>query len=94
MDNISNRDKIRFSEIFEDFTVQKYDFKDFAQIAKREFNPELSIFSNFVLDLVDFKDRVRPLAKDLALLDVSKKYQKYSIQEIEKDRQEFLDTVQ
>ena len=38
-------------------------------IPKREHNPELSLFSNLVLDLVDFKDRVRPLARDMALLD-------------------------
>lgn len=29
------------------------------------------MFANLALDLVDFKDRVRPLAKDIALLDVS-----------------------
>lgn len=43
-------------------------------IKKREFNPELSGFSNLLLDLVDFKDRVRPLAKDMALMDVARKY--------------------
>jgi len=44
-------------------------------IAKREYNPELSSFNNLLLDLVDFKDRVRPLANDLSLLDVSQQYQ-------------------
>ena len=43
-------------------------------IAKREFNPELSALSNLVLDLVDFKDRVRPLANDLTLMDVTSKH--------------------
>ena len=51
-------------------------------ISKREFNPELSAFSNLILDLVDFKDRVKPAARDLTLLDVSRKYQKVSIDEI------------
>ena len=41
-------------------------------IQKREHNPELSVFSNFVLDLADFKDRVRPLARDIALMDVTR----------------------
>jgi hypothetical protein len=46
-------------------------------IAKREYNPELSMFSNLVLDLQDFKDRVRPLARDIALMDISRGYQKH-----------------
>ena len=44
-------------------------------IPKREFNPELSAFSNLVLDLVDFKDRVRPMAEDISRLDVTKQFQ-------------------
>lgn len=45
-------------------------------IAKREYNPELSILGNMVLDLVDFKDRVRPVSKDIAMLEFAQKYQK------------------
>jgi hypothetical protein len=56
-------------------------------ISKREYNPELSVFSNLVLDLVDFKDRVRPLAKDIALLDSTRKYQKQSIKELDEERE-------
>jgi hypothetical protein len=63
-------------EIFDDYTIQKHDTKDYALIQKREFNPELSAFSNVVLDLVDFRDRVRPLARDLTLMDASRKYQR------------------
>jgi hypothetical protein len=51
LDNLSNRDRVRFMEIFEDFTVDKGDDKAYAMIKKREFNPELSAFSNLVLDL-------------------------------------------
>lgn len=69
LDNLSNRDRIRFMEIFEDHAASKSDPTHYAMIAKREFNPELSAFSNLVLDLVDFKDRVRPLANDLTLFD-------------------------
>lgn len=69
LDNYTNRDKIRMMEIFEDYSVEKQDFKKHVMIAKREYNPELSIFSNMVLDLVDFKDRVRPLGADIAMLE-------------------------
>ena len=67
--------------------------KAYAMIPKREFNPELSAFSNLILDMVDFKDRVKPAAKDLALLDVSRKYQKVSVDEIAKERQEFMEEL-
>jgi hypothetical protein len=61
-------------EVFEDFTVDKNDYKAYSMIPKREFNPELSAFSNLLLDLIDFKDRIRPLARDITLLDVTEKY--------------------
>lgn len=61
-------------EIFEDLSKDPFKGKAHAMIAKREYNPELSTFNNLLLDLVDFKDRVRPLANDLALMDVSRKY--------------------
>lgn len=82
IDNLPNRDKIRFAEVFEDHTVNKKDNKDYMMIHKREYNPELSLFSNLVLDLVDFKDRVRPLARDIALMDVQRKYQKIDVNTI------------
>merc|ERR1712031_3771 len=74
--SLSNRDQIRFMEIFEDFTVDKGDLKKYVMIDKREYNPELSVLSNMVLDLVDFKDRVRPLSQDIAMLEQARKYQK------------------
>ena len=93
MDNLSNRDKIRFSEIFKDFTETKVDQKDFIMIQKREYNPELSLFSNLVLDLVDFKDRVRPLAKDIALMDVTRDYQKQNINQLLQEQEEFRQAI-
>jgi hypothetical protein len=51
------------------------------------------MFSNLVLDLVDFKDRVRPLAKDIALLDVTRPYQKHNVAQILKERQDFADVI-
>lgn len=77
-------------ECFEDFTIQKHENKSYAMIAKREFNPELSALSNLVLDLVDFKDRVRPLANDLTLMDVTSKHQRTSMQELDSIRAEML----
>ena len=93
MDNLSNRDKIRFSEVFKDYTETKIDNKDYMMIQKREYNPELSMFSNLVLDLVDFKDRVRPLAKDIALMDVTRGYQKQNINEILEEQKAFRETL-
>jgi hypothetical protein len=63
-------------EIFEDYTINKEEDKSHKLIPKREYNPQLSVFSNMVLDLVDFKDRVRPMARDIAMVDQAKRYQK------------------
>ena len=65
------------------------DNKDFLMIQKREYNPQLSVFSNFVLDLVDFKDRVVPLASDISLMDVSQRYQKTNINTVLSELDEF-----
>ena len=62
-------------EIFEDHTVNKTGAKDYYMIPKREFNPELSVFQNMLLDLQDFKDRVRPISRDIAILEEVNKYQ-------------------
>jgi len=72
-------------EIFEDFSVSNRDASGYVLIGKREFNPELSAFSNLLLDLVDFRDRVRPLAQDITRLDVSHKYQPKSLKELEEE---------
>lgn len=85
LDNLSNRDQIRFMEIFEDFSVDKQDFPGYVMISKREFNPELSSISNFMLDLVDFKDRVRPMAEDISRLDVSRQHQPRTLKEIKEE---------
>lgn len=39
----------------------------------------MSIFSNLVLDLQDFRDRVRPLARDISLMDQSRAYQNENV---------------
>lgn len=79
LDNFPNRDQIRFMELFEDFTVDKRDHKAYAMVPKREYNPELSVLSNMVLDLVDFKDRVRPLSQDIAMLEKTRVHQRRSV---------------
>ena len=90
LDNYTNRDKIRMMELFEDHTVDHQDYKRYAMIPKREHNPELSVFSNMVLDLVDFKDRVRPMSKDISMLEESHRYQKKNVQEILDERQNLM----
>jgi len=70
LDNMSQRDQIRMIEVFEDFTID-HTPKKMVQIPKRELNPELSVFSNLALDLVDFRQRVKPLAQDMAMLDIT-----------------------
>jgi len=94
MDNLSNRDKIRFTEIFKDYTESRVDQKDYVMIQKREYNPELSLFSNLVLDLVDFKDRVRPLARDVALMDVTRGFQKQNINSLISERDDFSEAIE
>lgn len=82
LDNLDNRSRIRFMEIFEDPTQYPADrLRQYTMIAKREFNPELSVFSNMVLDLVDFKDRVKPIANDLSLIDATFKYKRTTAEE-------------
>lgn len=46
--------------------------------------------SNMILDLVDFKDRVRPLANDLTLMDVTRQHQRFSVDEIEREKMDML----
>ena len=70
-------------ECFTDYSVSPMDNKGHAMVPKREFNPELSAIGNVLLDLADFRDRVRPMAKDLALMDVANKYQRVNIDEVE-----------
>ena len=81
LDNLPNRDQIRFMEVFQDYTRYNTDEKAYVLIPKREFNPELSAFSNLILDLVDFKDRVRPVARDISLLDTTSRYQARKVDE-------------
>ena len=76
-------------ECFEDFTVEQGEKSGYRMIPKREFNPELSGFSNIFLDLQDFRDRVRPLANDLARFDASRKYQRKNMDDLIAAQQEF-----
>jgi hypothetical protein len=81
VDELPARDRIKFVEIFDDFTIPKTDGKGYIKIPKREYNPELSYISNVALDLVDFKDRVSPLTKDAGIVDAAHKYQRTSAKE-------------
>ena len=93
LDNLSNRDQIRFMECFKDWTVDKMENKGYVLIPKREFNPEISAFSNLLLDLVDFKDRVRPMANDIARHDAAWINQPRNVNELEADMAEFKEGI-
>merc|ERR1712051_806473 len=69
-------------ECFKDYTIDERGFQGYATITKREFNPEISAFSNLLLDLVDFRDRVRPAANDIARMDAASMYQRHSPSEL------------
>lgn len=51
LETVANRDRIRFMEIYKDYTEQQHDDKEYVMIRKREYNPELSVFSNMLLDM-------------------------------------------
>ena len=42
-----------------------------------------------VLDLVDFKDRVRPLSKDISIVEYAAKYQKQNVEQMLGEREQF-----
>ena len=71
LDNLTPRDKLRMIEVFTDYSRVdlQQDGKRYVTIPKRHHDPELSFMNNLYLDLIDFRDRVKPLANDLALMD-------------------------
>ena len=77
-----SKERVRFMEIFEDFTVLQEDHKGYGLIPKREFDPNMSYIQNFAADLMDFKDRVRPMANDLAKIDSLHNYQKHDAHKV------------
>ena len=76
-------------ELFEDITEDQFEDKSYMMIKKREHNPQLSVLGNMVLDLVDFKDRVRPMSNDIAMLEQTRKYQKAAPKEINYESNDF-----
>lgn len=84
LDSLPHRERIRMMELYEDPTIQYTDEKKMVKIPKREYNTELSLFSNIVLDLMDFKDRVIPMAQDAAYVDTTRKFQRASAEEASK----------
>ena len=63
-------------------------------IKKREHNPELSTMGNMVLDLIDFKDRVRPLSQDISVLEYTSTHQKQNVEELLSERAEFKELME
>lgn len=63
-------------------------------IEKREYNPELSVLSNMALDMVDFKDRVSPITKELAQQEFATKNQKENVNKMLDERAKFRKIVE
>ena len=81
---ISEREKIRFAEHFENFFNKSLELdKYYVSIPKRPFDKKKSFLSNFVEDLIDFNTRVRPISRNLAFKDASAKSQPLPITEEE-----------
>jgi len=57
------------------------------------FNPELSIIQNMMLDLEDFRERVRPACRDIAIHEQTMKYQPESAADLRRDEKEFQDLL-
>jgi hypothetical protein len=73
---ISERERLRFAEYYENFYSKSMEYdKYYVSIPKRPYDKSQSIFSNFVSDLIDFNNRVRPIARSLAYRDASLKHQ-------------------
>lgn len=85
LENLTPRDRVRMLEIFEDFSRADLtqDGKKVFTIPKRHHDPELSFMKNLYLDLLDFRDRVKPLANDLALMDETSVYQSQAMKKEE-----------
>ena len=73
---ISERERLRFAEYYENFYSKSMEYdKYYVSIPKRPYDKSQSIFSNFVSDLIDFNNRVRPIARSIAYRDASLKHQ-------------------
>lgn len=84
LEDLNERDRLKFSECFnKDFTKRNITDKQYIMIPKRPFDNNKSVVNNFILDLVDFNYRVKPLARHLVYRDVSAKYQPIPMNEEE-----------
>jgi hypothetical protein len=75
-DDLNNRDKLRFVECYEnELTKDKELDNAYVSIPKRPFDYNKTVFRNFVDDLLDFNNRVRPIVRSLIFQDAASKYQ-------------------
>jgi hypothetical protein len=75
-DDLTERDKMRFAECYENHFNQSI-ARDgyYATIPKRPYDNKKSIVANFIEDLADFNNRVRPIMRNLAFQDAVAKHQ-------------------
>lgn len=73
--DLNERDKLRFAECYENYFTKNLEYdKYYVTIPKRPFDNKKSFAANFVEDLLDFNNRVRPIARHLAFKDATSKY--------------------
>ena len=83
-EDLPEREKLRFSECYENFFNQGISYDAYyVSIPKRPYNSNKSIVSNFVCDLIDFNSRVRPIMRNLAFKDAAAKHQALPVTEEE-----------
>lgn len=86
LNDLSERDRIKFSECYlNDLNKSLITDKQYILIPKRPYNPNESIVQNFILDLLDFNFRVRPISRNLVFRDVSSKFQPIPLNDEEKE---------
>jgi hypothetical protein len=85
-DDLSERDKFRFAECYENFFNQGLAYDGYyVTIPKRPYDNKKSIVANFVEDLNDFNTRVRPIMRNLAFQDAVSKHQSLPMNENEQN---------
>ena len=85
--DLNEHDKLRFVNCYENYFTKAVELdKYFVTIPKRPYNNQKSVVSNFVEDLVDFNNRVRPIQRTLAFQDEASKFQPLPMTDAEKEQ--------
>lgn len=86
LEDLNERDRIKFSECYvNEYNKRCITDKLYIMIPKRPYDSNKSIVNNFILDLVDFNYRVKPIARNLVFRDTSAKYESLPVNQEEKE---------